>query len=160
MERTHRDEVEGAERKPQVENLASISSFGPSHHPSMGPAICCWKHHSTSSSGHRHEGLRPPEGSRPERRPVGRRRYTQQRIAPVGTPAQRKAAELFSALGLVSNAKKTSYYVPPGMLNIKSPWERCSHLKIHFISLFYSNILLTRKCLFFNLKEIICFQFL
>lgn len=26
--------------------LGSISSFGPFHHPSMGPAICCWKHHS------------------------------------------------------------------------------------------------------------------
>ena len=75
----------------------------------VGSVICCWRNHSTSSSGLRHMGL----WRGLIRKPVGRWGGVQQGIVPTWNPAS------VSALGLDSNTKTFSYHAPTEMIEIQ-----------------------------------------
>lgn len=75
----------------------------------VGSVICCWRNHSTSSSGLRHMGL----WWGPIRKPVGTWGGVQQGIVATWNPAS------VSALGLDSNTKTFSYHAPTEMIEIQ-----------------------------------------
>ena len=117
------------------------------------------KKHSTSFSGHRHKGLRPPEGCCPGRTPVGRRRCAQQGIIPTWNPAPKEATAFLSGLCL----QYQEMFTPCSTRNDQNknlPKKKSAILTFCLVLSHPSTqIFFQTENTSFNLKKV-CFQFL
>lgn len=112
----------------------------------MGSVICCWRNHSTFSSGRKHMGRRWCS----VRKPVRRWGHVQQGIVSTRNPASPSALD--------SNTKTFSHRIPIEMMEIQTSLKKQPSLIFffNFISLFHSkflspeNIFLIWKNIFFN----------
>lgn len=131
-----------AEGNPQVENVALLSFRSWPILP-MGSVFCCWRNHSTSSSGCKHMGLRWYS----VRKPVGRWGRVQQGIVSTRNPASPSALD--------SNTKTFSHHIPIEMMEIQTSLKKQPSLK--FLFKFYLTLPLQvpfPREYFFNMKKI------
>lgn len=113
----------------------------------MGSVVCCWRNHSTSSSGRKHMGLRWCS----VRKPVGRWGRVQQGIDSTWNPACPSALD--------SNTKTFSHHIPIEMMEIQTSLKKQPSLK--FLFKFYLTLPLQvpfPREYFFNMKKIIFFN--